>query len=566
MRSQMAPVERLATAHEAYLQAIILEDEGQYPYAVQALLSGLYYDDSDPWLYFKTARMLRDLRRSQDALPLVRKAIALKAKPEAVDWEFLAGVFLDLGEKDSARTALSRAVAADPASKGALAGLALLAERDNKPMEAAVQYAQLARIVENSAPLAQKAYSLWAKIDRTDSMLSLSQSLWALRSSVPDGELAADLLSRKGRIQEALAILDTIGRRGLDDDSLRPALLTVRCEMQAGRMDTAVRRLQALMMVSPEEADQGLVGGLMIEGDSAETVRGLLISLAKQVPGNPRYPDLIGSIHLARGQWDSARKWLDLALLQDSTRSGAWARRCLVELEAERNDAAVDLARRYTARLPSNGRARWVRVQALERLAQSRLKSKSWENPPPESEPEATALREEAILQLDTAARLDTSIPQLRFERASLLERVGRFDESCKEMRAIVAQDSSNHMAMNYLGYVLADRNLHLDEAEILLDRALALSPGNGAYLDSRGWLHYRQGRFDQALADIDSSMQKHRSDEVILEHHALILEAMGRKEQANRDWTLLLERIPGYAPALAAIKRLGLESVRSKH
>jgi tetratricopeptide (TPR) repeat protein len=133
-------------------------------------------------------------------------------------------------------------------------------------------------------------------------------------------------------------------------------------------------------------------------------------------------------------------------------------------------------------------------------------------------------------------------------------------------MRAIIAQDSSNHMAMNYLGYVLADRNLHLEESEILMDRALALSPGNGAYLDSRGWLRYRQGRYEQALADIDSSMQKHRSDEVILEHHALVLEAMGRKELAVRDWTLLLERIPEYAPALAALKRLGVDSVRSKH
>ena len=561
----MAPVERLATAHEAYLQAILLEDEGQYPYAAQALLSGLYYDDSDPWLHLKTARMLRDLRRSQDALPLVRKAIALKTPPEAGDYELLAGVFLDLGEKDSARTALSRAVAADPTSKGALAGLALLAERDGKPMEAAAQYALLARMSENPAPLAQKAYQLWGRIGRTDSILSLAQSLWLQHASVSDGELAAELLSRKGKIQEALAILDTIGHRDLDEDSLRPALLTVRCEMQAGRMDTAARRLQALMMASPEEADQGLVGGLMIEGDSAEAVRGLLLELARQVPGNPRYPDLIGSIHLARAQWDSARPWLDRALALDSGRAGTWARRCLVELEAEKPAAAVELTRHFVSRLPSNGRARWVMVQALERLAQGRLHSKPWENSPPESEPEATALRQEAILQLDTAAHLDSSIPQLRFERASLLERVGRFEESCQEMRAVVALDSTNHMAMNYLGYVLAERNLQLDEADALLERALALSPGNGAYLDSRGWLRYRQGRYAEALADIDSSMKRQRSDEVILEHRACVLEALDRKDQARRDWTLLLERIPGYPSALAALKRLGMEPVRSK-
>lgn len=51
--------------------------------------------------------------------------------------------------------------------------------------------------------------------------------------------------------------------------------------------------------------------------------------------------------------------------------------------------------------------------------------------------------------------------------------------------------------------------------------------------------------------------MEAHRSDEVILEHRALILEALCRTQDALRDWTLLLERVPDYKVAQKALRRL---------
>ncbi len=52
---------------------------------------------------------------------------------------------------------------------------------------------------------------------------------------------------------------------------------------------------------------------------------------------------------------------------------------------------------------------------------------------------------------------------------------------------------------MNYLGYMLADRDVRLDEAQKLISRALELEPDNGAYLDSLGWVYYRLNRLDDA-------------------------------------------------------------------
>ena len=65
-----------------------------------------------------------------------------------------------------------------------------------------------------------------------------------------------------------------------------------------------------------------------------------------------------------------------------------------------------------------------------------------------------------------------------------------------------------------------ADQNTHLDEAENYIKRALASDPNNGAYLDSLGWLHYRQGKYEQALAELLNAAQALKTDDpTVFEH-----------------------------------------------
>ena len=71
----------------------------------------------------------------------------------------------------------------------------------------------------------------------------------------------------------------------------------------------------------------------------------------------------------------------------------------------------------------------------------------------------------------------------------------------------LLTLDPENALALNYLGYMLADRGIRLAEAETLIARALKSEPENGAYLDSMGWVYYRQGRFSKAMEYIDRAV-----------------------------------------------------------
>ena len=98
---------------------------------------------------------------------------------------------------------------------------------------------------------------------------------------------------------------------------------------------------------------------------------------------------------------------------------------------------------------------------------------------------------------LDAAEKLSDSTEDksgIWFMRGAMLERMKKLDKAEVEFRKVLKADPDNAGAMNYIGYMLADANLRLEESLDLITKALEIEPGNGAYLDSLGWVQYRLG------------------------------------------------------------------------
>jgi tetratricopeptide (TPR) repeat protein len=99
-----------------------------------------------------------------------------------------------------------------------------------------------------------------------------------------------------------------------------------------------------------------------------------------------------------------------------------------------------------------------------------------------------------------------------------LLYQLGRFyydlesfDEYSKVMRRIIEIDPKHDSALNHLGYYLADHDKDLDEAGILVGKALDLRPGNGHYLDSMGWVFFKKGDFKKAKEYLEKAVETYR-------------------------------------------------------
>src|SRR5260370_8341728 len=81
---------------------------------------------------------------------------------------------------------------------------------------------------------------------------------------------------------------------------------------------------------------------------------------------------------------------------------------------------------------------------------------------------------------------------------------------------------------------MFAERGENLDEARKLIEKAVALEPDNGAYVDSLGWVYYRLGRFEQARATLERATRLETADGTLQEHLGDVSPAMGPRDRAG--------------------------------
>ncbi len=141
---------------------------------------------------------------------------------------------------------------------------------------------------------------------------------------------------------------------------------------------------------------------------------------------------------------------------------------------------------------------------------------------------------------LDAAQKLSSTKPEIvdvRFMRGALLEKMKNLDGAEAEFRDILKSDPNNAGALNYLGYMLADRNVRLEEAQDLITKALALDPQNYAYMDSLGWVYFHQNRLDAAEDQLRRALNKMGNDPTVHDHLGDVLLKQGKVKEAIAQW-----------------------------
>jgi tetratricopeptide (TPR) repeat protein len=92
--------------------------------------------------------------------------------------------------------------------------------------------------------------------------------------------------------------------------------------------------------------------------------------------------------------------------------------------------------------------------------------------------------------------------------------------------------------ALNYLGYMLADRGEQLPRARALIEKAVRLEPKNGAYLDSLGWVLFKQKQPQQALPWLLKAMEfSPEPDATVLDHLGEVYMALRQPAKAIEAW-----------------------------
>ncbi|UYV20115.1 tetratricopeptide repeat protein [Halomonas qaidamensis] len=310
-------------------------------------------------------------------------------------------------------------------------------------------------------------------------------------------------------------------QQGLDlaPDDVRFILMLAQAEIRLNNIAAAETQTNTLLEThgGNEELRIALAQLYLEEGHSEPAYR-----LLQPLIGQDRVPDiayfLLGAIAQSQGEVDNALLYYrQVQGGNEFLPARATAARMLIE-----NDRLLDaraMLRIERMRYDNYfGDLVMLEVQLLDEL---------------NLQEEATALLDREI----TRTPDDTSLLYLRAMHA--WER-GDVQAMENDLRQILRTEPDNAEALNALGYTLADLNLQgrLEEARELIERAYEADPNNPAVLDSMGWVYFRLGKPNDALAWLESAYAQ-MPDQEIAAHLAEVLHALGRSEEARQ----LIER-----------------------
>lgn len=494
--------------------------------ALLALPAGARASTKASQMHYMKALLLANQGNAEGALQEYRQALALDPQ-SAFLYQQAAELALESGRTDQARELADRFLALEPANPDALllSGSVSWAQGDVGAAQAAYE-----RVLE----LRPKTSTGTAPGDKPD---AYRQALFSL----------ANMLSAEspGKAKKYFEQYLSDNPENASEAHIQIALI----EQRAGDLDAAAERFKAALRYDPDNTQARFALAQVYEmRRDTEAALGVYLELLEDDPRSIALLDHVGEIVYLQGDLPRAREFFQrakavspdhpgtclwLALLAEQEGDFAAAAKALQDSAALKDDAAVNLRLSYY--FTQAGQLKDA-VAVLEKAHQR------W----PESEEIAyfLALGYDDLKQAGKAAELMRRVVDAspdhrdaRFQLGAIYERAGRIAEAEEQFREILKRNPQDAPALNYLGYSLADRGLKLEEAEKLVERAVGLDPANGAYLDSLGWVRFKQGRYHEALPQLSSAAKLLPEDDAIWDHLAEAYMVLGDTYSAWTAW-----------------------------
>ena len=515
-----------------FLLAEIAAQRGQFAFAAGAYLD-LAKQTKDPRIARRSAEIALHARQYDTALDAVH--VWELAEPDSIQAQQMEStLLLASGRLDE----LAQRIAVDLTAAGPRTGeilMRLIRSLARHPDKAAIQ-GLLTRITQPYLTLPESHLArAQGAAGVADAPLASREIDEALRLR-PNWELAAlfksDMLSRSKVDNAQVLFLQEFLAANPDARDVR--LAYARVLVAEKRYDAARAEFRRLLELSPDNPDVlyaiGILSLQLEDSREAEQQLKRFVTLGKGELDSARF--YLGQIADQAGRTEDALRWYgEVAAGEHLAPSRVRAAQVLLRLNR------FDEAREQLASARAGGTGD---VRLLVAEAQLLRDSKR---------------HVEAFDLLSKSLEVLPEDPDLLYETSLAAEKLEKYELMEQHLRHLIKLKPESAQGYNALGYSLADRNLRLDEAATLIDKALALSPGDAYILDSKGWLLFRQGNAKTALETLQAAYAK-KPDPEVAAHIGEVLWSMGRRDEATKVWADATKLSPGNEVLAATIKR----------
>jgi tetratricopeptide (TPR) repeat protein len=483
--------------------------------------------ESDPNVRATLSRLYLAAGAFDKAIPLLVELVS--QEPGWTDGPtLLAQAYAGAGRDADAISWLERAAADDPELYTTLAGFY---ERARKWKEAAGAYARAVAAQPRNVDLKGQYASALLNVGGAEALTKARELLSEVATARPNDGRSLFQLSQAERRLGEYAAAEATARRVITLNSKSPMGYYALAAALEER-----RQYQALVdAIEPAVAEFRSRGGTSTASDL-----GLLL------------PHL-GFAYQELGSHDKAIATFEEAHKLAPTDATITAYLAQAHLSAKKFAAAIEVARKGRAQDADDLRFARLEAQALRQsgkageavsLLQDYVRKQADR---PESYVALAQLYSdakrggEAVKVLQDAQSKFPGDTTIGFELGAVFDKQKKFSDAESAFRQVLSKEPDNAPALNYLGYMLAERGERLNESVDFLKKAVAIEPENGSYLDSLGWAYYKSDKLDLAAVNLQRAADQLKANSVIQDHYGDVLFRLSRYDEAIAAWTRAL-------------------------
>lgn len=337
---------------------------------------------------------------------------------------------------------------------------------------------------------------------------------------------------RQDRLADADALIEQVLRKDKKPADVRMAY--AKLLLEADRRDAARAQLQKILAQQPKHADAAFALGILAYNDrDYAKARGYFEPLLTGQRAQEAAFEL-GRIAEAQDDYAKAQDYYS-RITRGPQALDAAVRRAGLLARQDQLDGAQALMQNLRQQLPQLAQ-RFYLAEGQMLVDTDHL---------------------DAAVELYTEALDDfPGDNDLTYGRSLVYERQNRIDLAEQDLRNLIAADKEDSRALNALGYMLTVHTKRLDEAHDLIGRALALEPDDPAIIDSMGWVQFKRGHVEEALALLRKAHERFPDAEVAA-HLGEVLWTLGQRDEARSVWDAALRTSPDHAALKETVQRL---------
>jgi tetratricopeptide (TPR) repeat protein len=509
-------------AMELFVNGSVHEMKGDLASAILEYQEALRYDQ-DPAIYFAISKCYAQLTKYSLAIEAARKALDLS--PDEVTYRRnLADISAAAFDFDAAAQQYEELLKRDSSQVDVWYNLARIYQA-RKPLRALEVYEQ---IIDRFGPewdvLLQMAdlYNKLGKVDRAAAALRQMSELDPSNKELK--KTLAQTYVRASAYDSALAVYTELREIHPNDLEIQAEIAGV--YLARGDYPRAAREFDTILDRDSVSADVKVhIGELYFtqmgkDSTLAPVTRSMFERVAKSHPDDWRSFWFLGAIgSITRDDSLTVRSFKRVTELA-SWNPDAWVYLSSVFLTRNNFDEVVRILESAVKVLPDDFRVNFLLGVSYSRLSRNL----------------------EAARVLERARELNSKDVDAVAQLALVYDAMKRFEDSDALYEEALRLDPANHLVLNNYAYSLAERDVNLERALEMSQKAVDVQPENASYLDTIGWIYFRLARYAEAEKYIKQAISKGEANAVVYEHLGDIYYRMNQKDLAIEHWNMALK------------------------